>query len=404
MSSTSREDSLPAPSDVDAVGRNALRVLGSRLAALYDATVVIALLVGPWRVPVRTAAAIALVLLHAAVLVAVCRRPRRRIALIVCLASLVAATVSTVGAGPSLGWHPAQLLVANLISGAAAGLALASGLWPGVAAWFVGVGSWLVSLSTYGVAMDVSGLLGVLTTTVVAGTVSLMIRRGFRTTEQSLAAVAEAELARRVAEARWDAQRQQNRVLHDTVLSTLTVLAHRGEGVPAEVLRSACARDAGTVQRGAQHPDGNATAADSAGEDLALARLARRWAGRGLRVDVHEPTEGPDLGSLDAESRSHLIAAVDECLDNVRRHAGVDAAVVVVNIADGSLRCVVVDEGCGFDLQSVAADRLGLLESVHGRMAEVGGTATIWSRPAQGTSVLLRLPVKPISPEEPEQG
>ena len=48
--------------------------------------------------------------------------------------------------------------------------------------------------------------------------------------------------------------------------------------------------------------------------------------------------------------------------------------------------------GTGFDRGGVAADRRGLTESIEGRLARAGGTATIVTAPGSGTEVVLRLP------------
>jgi hypothetical protein len=57
------------------------------------------------------------------------------------------------------------------------------------------------------------------------------------------------------------------------------------------------------------------------------------------------------------------------------------------------LGLMVVDTGAGFDPAAVGPERLGLAESVRGRLAEVDGTLAIWSRPGAGTSALLTVPV-----------
>jgi len=49
------------------------------------------------------------------------------------------------------------------------------------------------------------------------------------------------------------------------------------------------------------------------------------------------------------------------------------------------------DRGRGFDRDAVPADRRGISESIEGRMQRAGGSATITTRPAEGTEVELSL-------------
>ena len=65
----------------------------------------------------------------------------------------------------------------------------------------------------------------------------------------------------------------------------------------------------------------------------------------------------------------------------------------MASVTGASLVLVVLDEGRGFDQDRVPADRLGLRASVQERLAAVGGGATIWTQPGQGTSVMLRVPL-----------
>ena len=49
------------------------------------------------------------------------------------------------------------------------------------------------------------------------------------------------------------------------------------------------------------------------------------------------------------------------------------------------------DRGQGFDLDAVADDRMGVKGSILNRMARHGGTATVRSRPGEGTEVRLEI-------------
>ena len=55
----------------------------------------------------------------------------------------------------------------------------------------------------------------------------------------------------------------------------------------------------------------------------------------------------------------------------------------------GTVRVATADEGRGFDPAAVSGYSFGLREDLVGRMAAIGGTATIRSTPAAGSVVEL---------------
>ena len=60
---------------------------------------------------------------------------------------------------------------------------------------------------------------------------------------------------------------------------------------------------------------------------------------------------------------------------------------------------VIEDDGAGFTAETVASPsgekgRLGLI-GMRERMAQVGGTLTVESAPARGTTVIARVPLSP---------
>jgi signal transduction histidine kinase len=106
-------------------------------------------------------------------------------------------------------------------------------------------------------------------------------------------------------------------------------------------------------------------------------------------VDVHlelprgEPVPVPPPVGVAIEG------AVGEALENVRRHAGTDRAVVRLVESPGRVVVTVSDSGAGFDLAAVPASRHGLVLSVRERMARAGGRAEVRSAPGIGTVVEL---------------
>ncbi len=183
-------------------------------------------------------------------------------------------------------------------------------------------------------------------------------------------------------------------LLHDTVLGRLDIIAHLPDGPLPRELRREVARDLQRLDRREwldPEPAGDGLGVvPYEGVDLASAvRDARK---RGLRVSVSGDL--PTLELLDRE-RSHVLGlAVAQCLVNVIRHAGTDRAEVVVYASGAEITTMVVDSGRGFALEATGADRLGLRQSVRGRVESAGGAVAVWSTPGRGTAVMITLPAR----------
>jgi signal transduction histidine kinase len=94
---------------------------------------------------------------------------------------------------------------------------------------------------------------------------------------------------------------------------------------------------------------------------------------------------------MSVPSSTALVAATREAMLNAARHAGGDVSVYLETSA-GAIDVFVRDRGPGVDLDSLPADRLGIRESIIGRMARAGGSAAV-RRTATGTEVHLHLEV-----------
>lgn len=76
----------------------------------------------------------------------------------------------------------------------------------------------------------------------------------------------------------------------------------------------------------------------------------------------------------------------------MRRHSGAATAHVTLDQGEDSVRVTVSDAGRGFDPSTVAESRLGLAQSVVGRIEAVGGTVRVFSAVGAGTTVLMSVP------------
>ena len=98
-------------------------------------------------------------------------------------------------------------------------------------------------------------------------------------------------------------------------------------------------------------------------------------------VDVDE------FGKLPREMELELYRIAQEALNNALKHAAATSVVVYLRKNNGRVELEVVDDGLGFQPETVR-DRGGMgLESIRQRAEGLGGMAAIRSAPGEGTSV-----------------
>ena len=194
-----------------------------------------------------------------------------------------------------------------------------------------------------------------------------------------------------------EAQRRQGaRLLHDTVLATLTLLAHSGVGVAPDAMRQQAADDARLLR---QLRLGLAPMPTPAGEHnfepveetalgTTLESVKQRFGRLGLEVSWH----GTGQVLLPSDVLDAFLLALAECLENVRRHSGVTDAHVTITNDETMVRAMVTDSGVGFDIRDIDEAKLGFKDSVVARLKDVGGNARLFSSAGAGTTVVLEVP------------
>jgi signal transduction histidine kinase len=273
-----------------------------------------------------------------------------------------------------------------------------------IAAWCIRSAWWVVvpaagSLAFAAGAGVFSRRLAVAVCVLVAASVlfrvaNRQLRRSAGNADAWMGAIRDGQRLAAVAAARSRDQRKQERIIHDTVLNTLTGIGWGG-GDDVEETRARCGRSMTAVRQllaEDDDPEGNPPAVGMAQrledrvEDVVTAAN-----GTGLDVTLTTgPGDPPPADAVPAEVVDALAGAIGEVLANVRRHAGTTRADVTVSRDTwGGVRIEACDEGVGFDPERCPPDRLGLRESVVGRVADVGGSATIRSAPGRGTTVVL---------------
>ncbi len=175
--------------------------------------------------------------------------------------------------------------------------------------------------------------------------------------------------------------------VHDSVLQTLAMIQRRADQ-PQQVIQLARAQER---ELRSWLFDGRAPGSLD-GEDMTLAagvRLIQQEVEAQHGVAVEAVTVGDcdlndDLGAL--------LAAAREATVNAVKWSGADVVSLFAEVEPEEVSLYVRDRGRGFDPAAVPADRKGLTESIHARMARRGGSATVRSAPGQGTEVSLTMP------------
>jgi len=124
----------------------------------------------------------------------------------------------------------------------------------------------------------------------------------------------------------------------------------------------------------------------------AHAQIIARRAGIPMSVDE----EGIPY-SIPPNYMKQLLYAFRESLYNIEKHAGASQAKVFLSWTDTYLKVRIWDNGVGFDIKDATIEGHYGLHIIDERIHSLGGKVEINSAPAQGTDVILWLPL--VAPE-----
>ena len=172
--------------------------------------------------------------------------------------------------------------------------------------------------------------------------------------------------------------------VHDSVLHTLTL-----------------------IQRNAQRPrrssgsPGRRSGSCAPGSTQPTAPTPRRTLAAAVRkvaaeVEDHHgvPIEVVCVGDCPLDDRlGAMLQAAREAMVNAAKYAETPSVSVYAEVDGDEVIVFVRDRGKGFDLDGVPDDRMGVRESIIGRMERNGGKAEVRTAPGEGTEVRLEMRV-----------
>jgi signal transduction histidine kinase len=233
------------------------------------------------------------------------------------------------------------------------------------------------------------GVRGVVTQTSVTGTAIMVMAAAALGYLGNIGTEAQEQLRQAAAFEAAHAERDRlARGIHDSVLQVLALVQRRGEelgGAAAELGRLAGEQEhalRALVNAPAPRPTGLVDLRD------VVAPLAS------ARLTISTPATPVWLPAGLAEE---IAAAAGAAAENVRRHCPAEAKAWMLLEDEGSaITLTLRDDGPGIPAgrleQAAAQGRLGVAQSIRGRLTDLGGVATIASTPGQGTEVELRVP------------
>jgi signal transduction histidine kinase len=206
-----------------------------------------------------------------------------------------------------------------------------------------------------------------------------------------LARAAQARLAQAVELEAANRERERlARGIHDSVLQVLALVQRRGAELGGDAAE--LGRLAGEQETALRALVGTGDSAETGG----LADLRELLAGySSTRVTVSVPAT-PVL--LAGPAAREVTAAIGAAIDNVDRHCDSGARGWVLVEDDGrEITVTIRDDGPGIAEgrleEAERIGRLGVAQSIRGRVHDLGGVVTITSEPGEGTEVELRVPV-----------
>jgi signal transduction histidine kinase len=235
------------------------------------------------------------------------------------------------------------------------------------------------ALTTLGPGTNIAGLMSELLTT-ANGYVGYPAIARLRREATTLDLARQHDVAAAEREEAQAERRRQHRLLHDSALQLLEVVAG-GWPLDDSALHDRLLYEADRLT--------SYTEASSAETHLPTCfnGLRDAFAHQGLivhlNIDHDVSLASPTLGAVRG--------AAHEVLTNIVKHAKTTEATITTLVASDRISIIIEDEGRGFE-PTTRPRGYGLSQSVEARVAEIGATVDITSQPGVGTRVTITIP------------
>ncbi|MEO3808872.1 PspC domain-containing protein [Sphaerisporangium sp. B11E5] len=169
--------------------------------------------------------------------------------------------------------------------------------------------------------------------------------------------------------------------VHDSVLHTLTLI-QRNANDPFEVTRLARSQER-ELRNWLYQPKADA--------DASMAAAVRRVAAE-IEDEHGVPIEIVCVGDCDLDDGLRaMLQATRQAMVNAAKYAEAPVISVYAEAEADEVTVFIRDRGKGFSMDDVPDDRMGIRQSIIGRMERHGGSARVKTAPGEGTEVMLTM-------------
>lgn len=126
--------------------------------------------------------------------------------------------------------------------------------------------------------------------------------------------------------------------------------------------------------------------------DFSMKQLCYHWQNKSLPISFFFSIE-EELDDFDIEALKAIYRIIQAGITNIVRHSKADKASITLSVNDGILHLQIVDNGIGFDVQTLSGDGLGLL-GMRERVEILQGTMELDTQPQKGCSINISIPGK----------
>ncbi|MBB4706046.1 ATP-binding protein [Sphaerisporangium siamense] len=169
--------------------------------------------------------------------------------------------------------------------------------------------------------------------------------------------------------------------VHDSVLHTLTLIQRSAQD-PFEVTRLARSQER-ELRNWLYQPKSDA--------DATMAAAVRRVAAE-IEDEHGVPIEIVCVGDCDLDDGLRaMLQAARQAMVNAAKYAEAPVISVYAEVEPEEVTVFVRDRGKGFTMEEVPDDRMGIRQSIIGRMERHGGSARVRTEPGDGTEVMLTM-------------